>query len=63
MTDFYETLRLQYSPKMSPREFSDAINDVENELFSALPFLLEKLDEKEQNLTVEYTYKKSGYVK
>ncbi len=62
MSDFFENMRLRYSPKMSPMEFSLAINDVENELFNGNPDLL-MLTETEQNRHVEEAYRRSGYVK
>lgn len=60
MTDFFENMRLRYSPKMTLREFSDAINDVEAELFNEHPEYLE-LDESSQNRHVEQAYRESVY--
>jgi len=59
--DFYDVLKAKYSANMTKMEFSLAINDIENELFSHNPELL-MLTEAEQNDKVEQAYKRSWYV-
>lgn len=47
--DFYENLRLNHEPLMTPLEFSNYINRVESELFDLHPEYLEVQDESWQN--------------
>jgi hypothetical protein len=54
---FFQDIK-QYSPQLTDRECSDRLNKMENELFDAVPWLLE-LDEEKQNQIVEYIYKLS----
>ena len=61
MSDFFEQIKALV-PWLSPREASDALGEVEVQLFDQYPEYLELLNEAQQNAKVIEAFKRSHHV-